>query len=62
MKDNFSMKSEDYSKYRPTYPAEMFDFINSLVAVKTNVWDCGTGNGQMAGVLAYSYKHVFEAD
>ena len=36
MKDNFSSQSDNYAKYRPTYPLEFFDFLNSLLPSKMN--------------------------
>lgn len=62
MKDNFSDKSDKYAKYRPTYPNELIDFINSLVKNKNNVWDCGTGSGQLAEKLSTSFEKVFATD
>jgi len=49
MKDNFSKGSYQYSQFRPKYPVELFSFLESLVELKGAAWDCGTGNGQVAG-------------
>lgn len=62
MKDNFSTQSDKYAKYRPTYPSDLFDFINSTVQNKQNAWDCGTGNGQIAYELAKTFDNVFATD
>lgn len=62
MKDNFSSQSDKYAKYRPIYPPDLFDYLNSLVPDKQNVWDCGTGNGQVAFELAKSFAAVFATD
>lgn len=62
MKDNFSSQPDKYAKYRPIYPADLFDYLNSLVPNKQNVWDCGTGNGQVAFELAKSFDAVFATD
>ncbi|MES2266770.1 MAG: class I SAM-dependent methyltransferase [Bacteroidota bacterium] len=62
MKDNFSLQSDQYAKYRPTYPAELFDFLDSLVINKQNAWDCGTGNGQVAFELAKMFGNVWATD
>lgn len=62
MKDNFSQQSELYKQYRPEYPKEMYDFILSLVPNKNIVWDCGTGNGQIAKVLCSHFNQVFATD
>lgn len=62
MKDNFSKQSADYSKYRPTYPADLFDFLNTLVSSKETAWDCGTGNGQVAAMLTSLFDKVCATD
>ncbi len=62
MKDNFSIQSNQYAKYRPGYPEEFYDYINSLVPNKESAWDCGTGNGQIAFELAKTFKQVFATD
>jgi len=62
MKDNFSNQSFLYAKFRPSYPAALFEFILSLVPDKQSAWDCGTGNGQIAGVLADSFEIVYATD
>ncbi len=62
MKDNFSTHSDQYAKFRPEYPRELFDFIDALNIHKENAWDCGTGNGQVAATLSESFKHVFATD
>jgi ubiquinone/menaquinone biosynthesis C-methylase UbiE len=62
MKDNFSTQSDKYAKYRPTYPSDLFEFLNSNVQDKLNAWDCGTGNGQVAYELAKNFDNVFATD
>lgn len=62
MKDNFSSQSDKYARYRPTYPQEFFDYLNSITPNKNNAWDCGTGNGQVAIELAKTFKHVHATD
>ncbi len=62
MKDNFSGQSIDYAKYRPTYPATLYEYLFSLVATKDSAWDCGTGNGQIASKLADQFKRVYATD
>lgn len=61
-KDLFSKQAGDYAKYRPTYPKELFDYLNSLTNKKDRAWDCGTGNGQAALVLANTFTHVIATD
>lgn len=60
--DKFSKQSSTYKKFRPTYPTELFDFIYSMCPNKTIAWDCGTGNGQVALILAKSFLKVYATD
>ena len=62
MKDNFSKQSDLYVKFRPGYPAELFDFLFSLVTEKKAAWDCGTGNGQVALQLSEYFDDVYATD
>ena len=62
MKDNFSTESDKYAKYRPTYPKEFYNYVNSLLLEKNNAWDCGTGNGQVAYELAKTFNKVYATD
>lgn len=62
MKDNFSKESDKYARYRPHYPKELYDFILSRVPKKELAWDCATGNGQVAFVLAQHFKSVMATD
>lgn len=62
MKDNFSRQSDVYAKYRPGYPAELFDFMLSHVKKREAAWDCATGNGQSAKELSRSFKKVYATD
>jgi ubiquinone/menaquinone biosynthesis C-methylase UbiE len=62
MKDNFSKQAEIYAKYRPQYPQELFDFILNQVDKKQTAWDCATGNGQSAKVIAKYFEQVFATD
>lgn len=61
-KDHFSTQSSDYSKYRPDYPQELYDFILSEVKDRKTAWDCGTGNGQAAIVLSHYFEKVIATD
>jgi len=62
MKDNFSRQAADYAKYRPDYPSSLFDFILSKVHNRNTAWDCATGNGQTAKVLAKYFQKVYATD
>jgi len=62
MKDNFSSQSDKYARFRPTYPEALYRYLLSIVPARDNAWDCGTGNGQVAQVLAESFKKVYATD
>ncbi|HUC81144.1 MAG TPA: class I SAM-dependent methyltransferase [Flavisolibacter sp.] len=61
-KDLFSTQADLYARYRPTYPQELFDHILSFVENRDCAWDCATGNGQAAQVLANHFKKVEATD
>ncbi|MCB9284581.1 MAG: methyltransferase domain-containing protein [Lewinellaceae bacterium] len=60
--NTFSLHSDQYARYRPSYPDALFDFLLSLLSKKEKAWDCGTGNGQMAVRLAPHFEQVFATD
>jgi SAM-dependent methyltransferase len=62
MNDYFSTQSAIYAKSRPVYPQEIFQFILSLCPEYKLAWDCGTGNGQTAAVLAATFEKVIATD
>lgn len=61
-KDYFSGHSKLYAAFRPTYPAELYEFIFSHVKEFGTAWDCATGNGQVAGVLSKYFATVHATD
>jgi SAM-dependent methyltransferase len=61
-KDLFSRQSADYARYRPDYPPELFRFLASTVKRTDRAWDCGTGNGQAARMLARHFAAVIATD
>jgi ubiquinone/menaquinone biosynthesis C-methylase UbiE len=61
-KDLFSNQSDLYARYRPHYPKELFDYIVSFVNNRDTAWDCATGNGQAASVLADYFEQVIATD
>lgn len=62
MKDNFSHNPPDYYRYRPGYPAELFQFLETKLSGFENSWDCGTGTGQVALQLSALFKKVYATD
>lgn len=61
-KDYFSIQAEDYSIYRPEYPAELYEWLASLCPEHQLAWDCGTGNGQAAVALTNQFSYVIGTD
>lgn len=61
-KDLFSKQSVDYSKFRPTYPGNLFPYLAKLAPSKIRAWDVGTGNGQAALGLADYFQEVIASD
>jgi SAM-dependent methyltransferase len=58
-KDHFSANAEKYGKYRPDYPAELFEFLSSITPGRDLAWDCATGSGQAAhGLVKYFHKVI----
>lgn len=60
--DNFSAQSDDYAKYRPGYPQELFDWLYTHCPAFDAALDCATGNGQAAVVLADQFETVNAID
>lgn len=60
--DKFSAQAGLYKKYRPVYPQELYDEILKATNGRNHCWDCGTGNGQVAKVLAKHFKSVEASD
>ncbi len=60
--DLFSRDATGYAKFRPRYPAALFEWIVGLPAQRRVALDCATGNGQAATVLAKSFALVLGVD
>ncbi|MGE4231708.1 MAG: class I SAM-dependent methyltransferase [Bacteriovoracia bacterium] len=61
-KDLFSEQAADYAQFRPTYPKDLFLYLDTITENKELAWDCGTGNGQTAFELASFFKKVIATD
>jgi ubiquinone/menaquinone biosynthesis C-methylase UbiE len=61
-KDLFSDQSKLYAQFRPSYPQELFSYILQFVEERKTAWDCATGNGQAATVLADYFEKVEASD
>lgn len=62
MKDNFSNNSAEYALFRPSYPDEIFLFLETILAGRERVWDCATGTGQVAQKLVNLFDQVEATD
>ena len=60
--DHFSDVAQDYRKYRPEYPSNLFAFVSFISPNQETAWDCATGTGQSARVLAQSFSQVIATD
>ena len=60
--DHFSGHAVDYAKARPSYPAELFDWLAGHSPARALAWDCATGNGQAAQALAEHFRRVHATD
>jgi ubiquinone/menaquinone biosynthesis C-methylase UbiE len=60
--DRFSAQAATYKRYRPTYPQALYDTILAHVSHRGCCWDCATGNGQAAAVLACYFDRVIATD
>ena len=60
--DHFSRDPAAYARFRPGYPAALFDWLAGLPARRRLAWDCGTGNGQAATMLAAHFDQVVGTD
>lgn len=61
-KDHFSRLAAQYSAFRPTYPAAVFDYLAQLCHERQIAWDCACGNGQAALALAERFDAVIATD
>ena len=57
-KDLFSRDSSSYAKFRPSYPRELIAWVAGLPRERRLAWDCATGNGQAASLLAGYFERV----
>lgn len=51
-----------YARFRPVYPENLYTFLLSVTPERALAWDCGCGNGQVAGVLANYFEKVEASD
>jgi len=61
-KQLFDAQAQDYARYRPTYPRELFEWLASVAPARGLAWDCGSGSGQAAVGLAEFFERVIATD
>ncbi len=61
-KDHFSRQSEGYRRFRPEYPAALFDWLASIAPARGLAVDVATGNGQAALALAERFSKVIATE
>jgi SAM-dependent methyltransferase len=61
-RDHFSIRAADYARFRPQYPAALFEHLARVAPSRRLAWDCATGNGQVAKGLAPHFERVFASD
>lgn len=60
--DHFSDQPALYKQFRPSYPDLFYQDLLRLCEQKKKALDCGTGNGQVAQVLAKHFDQVSASD
>lgn len=60
--DRFSTQAAAYARYRIDYPPELYTELLADIAPRRCAWDCATGNGQVAAVLAGFFTRVEATD
>jgi SAM-dependent methyltransferase len=60
--DHFGPVAESYAQFRPTYPADLFDWLASIVPRHDAAWDCACGSGQASVDLAERFGRVIATD
>src|SRR5262245_46336774 len=60
--DHFAAVAVDYARFRPSYPAALFEFLGVATRDHQLAWDCACGNGQATLGLAERYAKVLGSD
>ena len=61
-RDHFSAASDDYARYRPRYPDDLFAWLAATAPGRRHAVDVATGNGQAATALAGRFDRVSAFD
>lgn len=60
--DHFSAQASDYRRYRPDYPAALFDYAAQAAPGRALALDVGCGAGQASAGLARHFARVLASD
>lgn len=60
--DHFSGVAAGYARYRPDYPAELFDWLAGVAPRRELALDCACGSGQATRPLALRFARVVATD
>jgi SAM-dependent methyltransferase len=60
--DHFSGVAAGYAKFRPRYPAALFDWLAQQPPRRTLALECAAGSGQATGELASRFARVVATD
>jgi len=59
---HFCAVAPDYARFRPGYPAALFEALEAASPDRRLAWDCATGSGQAALGLARWFERVIATD
>jgi SAM-dependent methyltransferase len=60
--DHFSSVAAGYAEARPSYPVSLAKWLAGVSPARRLAWDCGTGSGQAAVLLATEFDRVVATD
>lgn len=58
IEENFSHNSSNCAQFRPSYPDEVFSFLEPILTGRDRVWDCATGTRKIAVKLVDSFEAI----
>jgi SAM-dependent methyltransferase len=60
--DHFSQVAGPYGRFRPTYPAALFEHLGGLARRDAFVWEVAAGSGQATAGLARTFRRIVATD
>ena len=58
----FSIRSDDYARFRPAYPNDLFEWLADRCSATRLALDVAAGNGQASHPLSARFEHVVACD